>query len=102
MVETRHTGQRLSEELANRAQLQNRLALLRRDLDSGRHIVSSIEDYTFEWIVIAFLAGWLLSRLPARQKKIYYYVDPEQGKRRSFKKKNKLWKMVWNTSKPVI
>jgi hypothetical protein len=38
-----------------------------------------------------------------RKKKIYYYSpDQEPGKGGSHKKKNKLWKMVWNTSKPLI
>jgi hypothetical protein len=103
MVETRHPG-RLSEELANtRTQLRDRLLLLRRDSDVGRHIVRSIEGHTFEWVTVAFISGWLLSRLPARKKKIYYYSpDQEPGKGGSHKKKNKLWKMVWNTSKPLI
>ena len=103
MVETRHTEQRLSEELANtRTDLHDRLLLLRRDLDIGRHIVRSTEDHPFEWITVAFMIGWLLSRLPARKQKIYYSIDQEQGKVRSNKKKKKFWKVVWNASKPVI
>jgi len=103
MVETRHTEQRLSEELVNTgAHLRDRLLLLRRDLDIGRHIVRSTEDHPFEWITVAFMIGWFLSRLPARKQKFYYSLDREQGKVRGNKQKNKLWKMVWNTSKPVI
>jgi len=103
MVETRRTEQRLSEELTNsRTHLRDHLLLLMRELDFGRHIVRSTENHPFEWITVAFLVGWLLSRLPARKQKFYYSLDREQGKVRSNKKKNKLWKMVWNTSKPVI
>ena len=103
MVETRHTEQRLSEELADtRAYLYDRLLRLRRDLDIRRHIVRSTEDHPFEWVTVALMVGWLLSRLPARKEKIYYSLDREQGKVRSNKKKNTLWKMAWNTSKPVI
>jgi hypothetical protein len=104
MVDTRHTDQRLSEELANtRAQLRDYLLLLSRDLDIGRYINQSVQDHTFEWATIAFITGWLFSRLPARKKKIYYYSpDHESGKGRSHKKENKLWKIVWNTSKPII
>ena len=40
--------------------------------------------------------------LTRTQKKIYYSLDQEQGKGRSDKKKNKIWKVVWNTSRPVI
>jgi hypothetical protein len=40
MVETRHTEQRLSQELVNTsAHLLERFLLLRRDLDIGRHVV---------------------------------------------------------------
>jgi hypothetical protein len=86
--------------LANtRTDLHDRLLLLRRDLDIGRHIVRSTEDHPFEWITVAFMIGWLLSRLPARKQKIYYSIDQEQGKVRSNKKKKKFWKMVWNASK---
>jgi hypothetical protein len=103
MVETRYPG-RLSEELANtRAQLRDRLLLLGRNSDVVRRIVRSIESHAFEWVTVAFISGWLLSRLPAREKKIYYYSpDQEPGKGGSYKKKNKLWKMVWNTTKPLI
>jgi hypothetical protein len=49
MVEARHTEQRLTEELADtRAHLGERLLLLRRDLDIGRHVVRSTEDHPFE------------------------------------------------------
>jgi hypothetical protein len=103
MVGTQRTEQLLSEELANsRTHLRDRLLLLRRDLDVGRHVVRSTENHPFEWITVAFLVGWLLSRLPARKQKIYYSQDREQDTVRSNKKKNKLWRMVWNASKPVI
>jgi len=69
MVKSGHTL-RLSDELANsRAQLRDRLLLLRRDLDVGRHIVHSMGGHTFEWITVAFISGWLLSRLPAQKKR---------------------------------
>ncbi|MBV8227060.1 MAG: hypothetical protein JO232_17915 [Verrucomicrobia bacterium] len=103
MVETRRTELLLSEELADsRTQLRDHLSLLRRDLDIGRHVVRSTKEHPFEWISVAFLIGWLLSRLPARKEKVYYSLAHEQGKVRSKRKKNKLWEIVWNNSKPVI
>src|SRR6516165_1163746 len=103
MVETRHSEQRLSEELANtRTHLRDCLLLLRRDLDIGRHIVRSTEDHPFEWMTVGFMVGWLFSRLPARKQRIYYSLDREADKVRINKKKNKLWKTVWVTAKPVI
>ena len=41
--------------------------------------------------------------LTRAKKKIFYYTpDQEPGKGGSDKKKNKPWKKVWNTFKPVV
>jgi hypothetical protein len=103
MVETRHAERRLSEELAEtRTQFRENLLLLRRELDLRGHVISSIRNHTFEWITSAFITGWLLSRLPARKKKIYYDLNHQEAKAPGRKTRDKLGKMVWNTFKPVI
>lgn len=103
MVETRHAERRLSEELADtRTLLREILLLLRQQLDLRRHLVACIRSHTFEWITVAFITGWLLSRLPARKKKIYYSLNDQEAKAPGHKTKGKLGKMIWNTFKPVI
>jgi hypothetical protein len=102
MVETQPTEQRLSEGLAgSRIQLRDAFLLLRQELDLRRYLVASIRSQTFEWIITAFITGWLLSRLPAR-KKIYYSLDEREAKTPGRKTRRKLWRMVWDTSKPII
>jgi len=103
MVETQSTEQRLSEGLAgSRIQLRDAFLLLRQDLDLRRCLVDSIGSQTFEWIIAAFITGWLLSRLPARKKKIYYSLDEREAKAPGHRSRRKLWRMVWDTSKPII
>jgi len=84
-------------------QLQDHFLILRRNLDVGRHIILWIQDHPFEWISVGFMLGWLLSRLPARKKKIYIY-SPNQERVKGYgnKTKSKLWKVAWSTSKHRI
>jgi hypothetical protein len=103
MVEIRHAEQHLSQELADtRAHLRDHLLLLRRDLDFGRRIIRSTHDRPFERIIVAFMAGWLLSRLPARKNEIYYSPDQERAKGHRQKTRSTLRKVVWSASKPVL
>jgi hypothetical protein len=96
--------QKITAALAGvRIQLQNELLLLRRDLNVGRHILESIRNHPWEWISNAAIFGWLLSRLPARKKKIYIYSSSqEQVKSHGNGPLGKLWKGAWNISKPLI
>jgi hypothetical protein len=103
MVEAPAAKRHLSEGLPNsRTQLRDAFLLLRQELDLRGYLVASIRSQTFEWIITAFIAGWLLSRLPARKKKIYYSLDEREAKAPANKTRRKLWRMVWDTSKPII
>jgi hypothetical protein len=95
--------QRITEALAGvRIQVQDQLLLLWRKLNFGRHILESIRRHPWEWTSLAAGFGWLLSRLPARKKKIYIYTNQEQVKGQGKKVLSKMWKSVWRTSKPLI
>jgi hypothetical protein len=96
--------QKITAALAGvRIQLQNELLLLRRDLNVGPHILESIRNHPWEWMSNAAIFGWLLSRLPARKKKIYIYSSSrEQVKSHGNGPLGKLWQGAWNISKPLI
>jgi hypothetical protein len=52
---------------------------------------------------MAAIFGWLLSRLPARKKKIYINAsDSEKVKRRGIGLSGHIWKGAWSIAKPVI
>src|SRR3982074_51635 len=96
--------QRIMAALAGvRIQLQNELLRLRRNLSVGDHILESIRNHPWEWISSAAIFGWLLSRAPGRQKRIYIYSSSqEQVKSHGNGALGKLWKGAWKSSKPLI
>ena len=61
-----------------RAQLARSVDGLRRDADLGTHLKQSFTSHRAAWIGSAGVAGWLLSRLPARKKKIYIQKDGKE------------------------
>lgn len=62
-----------------RAQFSRNLDGLRRDADLGAHFKHSFVTHKAAWIGSAGIAGWVLSRLPARKKKVL--VNREDGKK---------------------
>jgi hypothetical protein len=72
MAGTQNKGQHITGDLTKvRMQMQDNLLLLRRTLDVRQQIAKSIRHHPLEWVSSGFVSGWLLSRLPARKKKIY-------------------------------
>ena len=104
MVEAQDKKEQITAGLtAIRTQMYDELLLLRRDLNVGRHVLGSIRKYTWEWMASAAVCGWLLSRLPARKKKIYVYDSNEERLKSSRKKPlATLWQAAWDISKPLI
>lgn len=104
MAGTNHPKQRIVAALTEvRVQVQNELSHLRRTLNVKRHFLASYKSHPWEWASGAALVGWLLSRLPARKKRIYIHnstqtsvKNPVQGSLGRF------WKEVWKISKPLI
>ena len=60
-----------------RAQFSKSFDGLRRDADLGAHLKHSFTTHKTAWIGSAGIAGWILSRLPARKKKVI--VTRESG-----------------------
>jgi hypothetical protein len=104
MAETHHKKQQITAALtALRVQVQNEAALLRRRLDMKQHVLESIKNHPWEWASCAAFAGWLLSRIPARKKKIYMDNSSQKPvKRRDKGPLGKLWREVWQFSKPMV
>jgi hypothetical protein len=103
MAGTQNKGQHITRDLAQvRMQIQDNLLLLRRTLDVGQQLAESIRHHPLEWVSSGFVFGWLLSRVPARKKKIYIHVaNQQQIKSHRNKAPGKIWKMAWSTSKPL-
>jgi hypothetical protein len=103
MAETHHKKQQITAALtALRAQVQNEASLLRRQLDMKQHFLESIKNHPWEWASCAAIFGWLLSRIPARKKRVYIDSSSQKPVKRREKGLGKLWREVWQFSKPMI
>jgi hypothetical protein len=104
MAETHHKKQQITAALTEvRIQVQNEVAHLRRTLDMKKHLLESIKNHAWEWAGCAAIFGWLLSRLPARKKRIYIHSSSQKPlKSRADGPLGKLWREVWKISKPLI
>jgi hypothetical protein len=68
-----------------------------------QHILESIKNHPWEWASCAAICGWLLSRLPARQKRICIDSSSQKPvKNRADGPLATLWREVWKISKPLI
>jgi hypothetical protein len=104
MAETQHKKQQITGALSEvRIRVQNEVAHLMRTLDAKKHILESIKNHPWEWASCAAIFGWLLSRLPARKKRIYIHSSSQKPlKSRAGGPLGKLWREVWKISKPLI
>jgi hypothetical protein len=103
MADPQNEKERIAAELARvRTQLSDQSLLLRRNLDFGRHMSDSVRQHSWGWISIAAIFGWLLSRLPARKKKIYIDTSDKKAKSRGIGLSGHIWKAAWSVARPVI
>jgi len=65
----------IAEIERSRARLGQSLDGLRRDADIGSQFKSSFSTHKAAWLSGAGIAGWVLSRLPARKKKVKVFLD---------------------------
>jgi hypothetical protein len=104
MADSQDETKRIAAELARiRVELNDQSLLLRRDLDVGRRMSESVRDHSWGWMSLAAIFGWLLSRLPARKKKIYIHTT-DSAKRVANHEgfMTQVWKGVWSITKPLI
>jgi hypothetical protein len=104
MVEALHKKQQIMAALTElRIQVQNEVTHLRRALDMKKHILESIKNHPWEWASSAAILGWLLSRIPARKKRIYIHSSSQKPLiSRADGPLGKLWREVWKIAKPLI
>jgi hypothetical protein len=68
-----------------------------------QHVLESIKNNPWKWASCAALAAWLLSRIPARKKRVYIDSSSQKPlKRRDKGTLGKVWEEVWQFSEPMI
>ena len=104
MADPQDERKRIAAELARmRVELSDQSLLVRRDLDVGRRMSVSLRKHSWGWMSVAAIFGWLLSRLPARKKKIYVAANSDKKvgiiTRVSW---IQVWKGIWSIAKPIV
>jgi hypothetical protein len=104
MADSQDERKRITAELARRrVELSDQSLLVRRNLDVGRRMSDSLRKHSWGWMSLAAIFGWLLSRLPARKKKIYIHAansEKWRGQKKGFMVQ--IWKGVWSIAKPLV
>ena len=100
--------QRLVDQLAeSRERLVGHSLIVREKLNVQRQLTKTFHRYSWGWISLAAILGWILSRLPARRKKIY--IQP--GNHRTATKLRaglgldlglKIWGALWSVARPIL
>src|SRR5580700_8861717 len=109
MADSQNEKERITSKLAGvRTALSDQSLLVRRNLDVGRQMSDSVRRNSWAWMSMAAIFGWLLSRLPARKKKIYIHASSTDGKLPKAKKGFRAglvllaWDAVWSIGKPLL
>jgi hypothetical protein len=104
MADSQDERKRITAELAlKRAQLSVQSLVVHQNLDFSRRMSDSLRSHSWNWMSAAAIFGWLLSRLPARKKKIYIHTAGSEKRREPgggfvFR----IWKGVWSMAKPLV
>src|ERR1700730_5539708 len=105
MADSQDQKSRIIAELARqRAELSTQTLLVRRNLDFKRRMADSVRKHPWSWMNLAAMLGWLVSRLPARKKKIYIQAESSQKLRPRSKEgfMVQVWKGMWTIAKPLV
>jgi hypothetical protein len=104
MVDPKDEKRRIALELARtRVELGEQSLLVRQSLDLNQKLAHSVNQHSWAWMSLAAIFGWILSRLPARKKKIYIQsTSPQKEKRASSALLKGVWKVVWSIARPVL
>jgi hypothetical protein len=103
MAEPQDEKQRIVLELSRtRGQLAEQSLLVRRNLDVSQHLANSVREHSWAWMSVAAIFGWILSRLPARKKKVYIESTISQKQKRGGGFLKLVWNGAWSIAKPLL
>ena len=109
MAKDEDAKRRLINEIAEaRLGISGTSAIVTEQLNIPARVSATFRRYSWGWMSIAAIVGWLLARLPFRRKKIYL----EAGSRRRLREEKKaerkrdlgwlIWDGVWSIAKPLL
>jgi hypothetical protein len=83
-------------------------SILVEKLNVPKHTAMLLKRYPSVWITTAGAFGWLLSRVPARKKKVYVLqstgekIGRKMAASRGKSISSHLWDLAWSVAKPAI
>jgi hypothetical protein len=100
----------LAERLEDdRQKMAIRVGELKEDYNVSHRLRASVQKCPWPWVIGAAIAGFLLSRLPARRKEVYLWSDSFQPQPlreihelASKKNGSHAINRIWSLAKPVI
>jgi hypothetical protein len=110
MAKDEDAKRRIISELEEaRLELAETTAIAKDRLDIPARLSASLRRYSWSWVSLAAIIGWVLARLPFGRKKIYL----EAGSRHRLKGEEKrpgrkrdlawvIWDGVWSLAKPLL
>ena len=103
MAEPEDKKQRIVLELARtRVELAEQSLHVRRNFDVNQHLANSVRQHSWLWMSVAAVFGWILSRLPARKKKVYIQSTNPQKEKQAGGVFRLIWNGAWSIAKPVL
>jgi hypothetical protein len=109
MAKDEDAKRRIVNEIAEaRLGISGAAAVVKDRLNIPARLSVTLRRYSWSWMSLAAIVGWLLARLPFRKKKIYL----EAGSRRPLKEGKKaerkrdlgwmIWDGAWSIAKPLL
>ncbi|MBV8814750.1 MAG: hypothetical protein JO271_09680 [Verrucomicrobia bacterium] len=105
MAQVNDAKRRVIEEIAKtRTELSGATSVVKEQLNFPQRFTVVLRKYSWTWMGLAAVAGWILSRLPSRKKKIYIQAGKRVRRGKGFASTvaGQLWSLAWSLTKPAI
>lgn len=105
MAQVNDAKRRVIEEIAKiRIELSGATSVVKEQLDFSRRFTVVLRQYSWTWMGLAAVVGWILSRLPSRKKKIYIQAGKRVRRGKGFLDTfvGHLWSLAWSVTKPAL
>jgi hypothetical protein len=105
MAQVNDAKRRVIEEIARaRSELSGVTSAVKEQLNFPRRFTVVWRKYSWTWMGLAALAGWILSRLPSRKKKVYIQAGKRVRRGKGFVDTvvGQLWSLSWSVTKPAL
>ncbi len=106
MARSDEDKERLIAQLSRaRTDLLDSAGGVRYSLNVPLRFSKTFEKYSWGWLSLAAIVGWILSRLPSRKEKIYIHDRTHQKIAKEAKTgvlAGIIWGSIWSVARPIL